>query len=646
MAAFWTAHCEELPPLWTDIELATIYNTRNLAIREGDHTLSNMYKRMMKSFRIETLCTIWSKTNAKDPDIINLGYQACVVIHMDSIADKHLQQWAVQYKPPFVLNITIVKANLTPTTGYCTYENITLKTTEQDTIAEICGFPPRLSFATQEVNSQIMINYQTKLANKHRGEFIIHTQRMISITRGRYVRITQSLDKGVRTRRFKMFPLHILITAEILYDIVMQMSSKTMQHSTGFLSLIPIKIMEGPLLASLHSYIDVPLDDTSVGYRTKTNIAWLHVTESLIGINLYLSFSFVRISDLSRPIPVDIPVGSNIRVQVKHGVDNTTCRTGTNAGIVFCFSHLGVSPGSYMRMTFSDLQNPGYYTQNCEYSGFAVVEPDRVRYIGEVGKLHMDHSLPVVTLCHSGYKKDGTPFPHTYTTFYSSIIIVYFAFLHNPTEAVKVQSTFSMNIHIERTLCAGYLMKCQEPHTLACTEIPPEVPMRRRRSFEAACSGRLRQFPGIPFYLFATRNYAEIKYLRMFKGHITPEIPLSRRSRETIHAQVYTDASCMDVQFLPSIKRGEICTLSIQTTAGGAQAGDMYKVHRYTKTKEADTCRKEKFQEMKGKKMKFFSGIDGCMHLSATVGLQCLSRFNKRGRRYILQCTCNSFNQK
>ena len=220
---------------------------------------------------------------------------------------------------------------------------------------------------------------------------------------------------------------------------------------------------------------------------TKTNIAWIHVTEGIIDI-FYLTFTFVRIAELALPSSINIPVDSNITIQIKHGLDSTKCRTGTTDSVL-CFSHFGVSPGSYMRMTFSELQNPGYYTQNCEYSGFAVVEPDRVRYIGEVGKLHMDHSLPVVTLCHSGYKKDGTPFPHTYSTFYSSIIIVYFAFLHNSAEAATVQETFSMTVHIEKTQCVGYIFRCQIPNEIGCAIIPPDTTLKYKKEFDRRLQG-------------------------------------------------------------------------------------------------------------------------------------------------------------
>ena len=81
--------------------------------------------------------------------------------------------------------------------------------------------------------------------------------------------------------------------------------------------------------------------------------------------------------------------------------DRLSCKPGLIVSNILCVRQLAVPAGSYMRMTFHDLHKPGYFTQRCEYSGFAVVAPERVRYIGEVGKEHMDHSLPVVNLCHS-----------------------------------------------------------------------------------------------------------------------------------------------------------------------------------------------------------------------------------------------------
>ena len=400
-----------------------------------------------------------------------------------------------------------------------------------------------------------------------------------------------------------MSPLHILITAEILYNIIMLMSSQDVHHSKVNSSCIQIQVLESPLSSQSSKYIDVYNDDSSVEYRTKSHIAWLHIKESFINANFYVSFRFMRIAELSIPLPLNMSVGSNMTIPVKHSSDKTTCRN--NSELVFCFSHFGVSPGSYMRMTFSDLQNPGYYTQNCEYSGFAVVEPDRMRYIGEVGKLHMDHSLPVVTLCHSGYKKDGTPFPHTYTTFYSSIIIVYFAFLHNPTEAAKVQNTFSMNIHIERTLCAGYFLKCQIPVRFGCTRIPPGTPLHSQASSQLSCDKRTKKYFST-FYKLATRNYSHIAYIA------------TSSVLETISIHIYTDHTCFDVQYIPSYKVGEICSMMIQPTTGRYQSSDIYKVNRYTTTKDADTCRKEDIRLPEETNHETFHGIDTCMHLSVT----------------------------
>ena len=124
---------------------------------------------------------------------------------------------------------------------------------KRHTATELCGFLPSLSFSTQTSNSPLTVSYQTTNRDKHQGHFGIQIQRMIVSRPGRYVRITQSLFKGVRTRRFKMFPLHILIAADILYDIVLMLSSV---HTAGNFTQKSIKVLEGPLSASTITYID------------------------------------------------------------------------------------------------------------------------------------------------------------------------------------------------------------------------------------------------------------------------------------------------------------------------------------------------------------------------------------------------------
>ena len=148
----------EVVSLRRDIDKATIYNINLLALRKGDHTLSHIYKRLTNSFKMDVLCTILM-ANAKDPPIMHLGYQACLVIHMDAgLTNRTFQEWTVQYTQLYNLNVTVMKANLAPATGHCVHESISIRLAKQrNKLAELCGFLPKLSFTAPSSKSSITI---------------------------------------------------------------------------------------------------------------------------------------------------------------------------------------------------------------------------------------------------------------------------------------------------------------------------------------------------------------------------------------------------------------------------------------------------------------------------------------------------------
>ena len=76
----------------------------------------------------------------------------------------------------------------------------------------------------------------------------------------------------------------------------------------------------------------------------------------------------------------------------------------------------------------------------------------------------------------------------------------------------------------------------------------------------------------------ATRNDTLFKHTR---------IHMRRESDNFILIHVESVMPCMDVQFIPSNKAQEKCTLSIASFSGGISADDTYQAYRHTVTAEA-----------------------------------------------------------
>ena len=292
--------------------------------------------------------------------------------------------------------------------------------------------------------------------------------------------------------------------------------------------------------------------------------------------------------------------------------------------------------GSYMRMTFHDLRNPGYFTQRCEYSGFAVVAPERVRYIGKVGKEHMDHSLPVVNLCHSGHRADGRPFPDTYTSFSSSVLLIYYAFLQNPHQVKSVMESFSLSVTIEKTECHGLFFRCMKHFPLGCVAIPPSASCRGCSS----CSV-------LPYRILQIGEDTIIRdnsYVGFEKYNRTdPRTTL-------LQVTIETNMHCMDIQHIPSTEYGERCRLFLLTGGEEMYQGTSFRIGNDTiRWVNGIPC------VLPGRslspKKQGISEIEGnCVHLVTNIRLACDRFFTNEGllafifgKNTVLECKSKQF---
>ena len=515
------------------------------------------------------------------------------------------------------MGCSLLKGDLVPSIESCVYETLEVVRVEgQRHSGPMCGVLPDNTYHIPK--TPVRVEYRALRRVKKSATFtmIFHlVKRKTVATFRHFTKVSSAPFETSSLIRITRDPMTLWLTADVFCTISVHMKKRNRMGAASMINIYdgPFKI---PSVLERHKLTN-PIRFTSTSFHLLVDIGVVNTH-----FQFTLVYTFNEMKELPEPEMMHNDLSSHMRLKF----DRLSCKPGLIISSIVCIRQLAVPAGSYMRMTFHDLRNPGFFTQRCEYSGFAVVAPERVRYIGEIDREHMDHSMPVINLCHSGQRADGRPFPDTYTSFSSSVLLIYYAFLQNPHQVKSVRESFSLSVTVEQTECRGLFFRCMNKFPLGCVAIPPS----------STCSG-CSSCQGFPYRIFQIGDDTSIRvnsYVGFAKYNLytkTKALWGIDAGATLLQVAIETNMHCIDIQHIPSTEYGERCFLFLITGGEEMIQGTSFRIGndriRWVNGIPCVPPGRSLFNNRQG-----ISEIEGnCVHLVTNIRLACDRFFTNEG---------------
>ena len=478
------------------------------------------------------------------------------------------RRWTIHVEEPYMVNMTVVRGRLTVARERCPHEYLQLPTrvgTLQK--ARLCGRLPPYTYTsiTGPSPNRLTIIYVSTTARGFPASFYVEFQLHIQKQKHRNMHLTTVYNGSSIWQLITLPPGDTIAVYLILLttDITFCVSVRGELQDTN--SSIRGRFYDGAITHP--SPQDLVFSSRNTSHLTSTTFHGLVAVDMGPMLGLGTSATLVYTSHPAFPTHRPAIPRHGVRGSTRAVFNSTNCHSVSYGFGVLCIAEYithhhttrqytthQYTTEMYLNMRLLSVYNPGYYTEDCVYSGFALVPTERLTYLSTHGQALMDHAFPVLTFCNSGTRLDRSPFPDNYTSSSSSVLLVYYAFVATRGQVAGVVQQFEMVLDITEIDCFGVFINCDQSTVQSNTEIP-------------VGSVRGQQGCKSPYNRYPVR-YTHL-YNRIAVCSTQSQPPITRYDslpHYHNHVEVYLHTGCLVLQMYPSPYRGQGCTLTMELT--------------------------------------------------------------------------------